>query len=749
MKNRACLEEFDLRVRRIKVHSEETSLTVFDAVVLNWRPIRKDWQESNQKIICVGNFYGIVENDHLHVKAEEFEDPVYGLQYQIYVSERVSPGTEVEMKKFLTSVKGVGAKNAERMIAEFGLDAISSVLKDPSCLNRLGLSKPAKDNLYQVIVENQAYEQLLLFLQLHGVAPRYATQVYKKYGDGAIDKIRDNPYSLYLDDVIDFPAADRLSQALGGNTNHGYRLSAGMLACLRNDSEGQGNVFVPRAELSSLLTQYLNKSLKGQAADFEPSQEDVEQALRTLVDDNYAVVDSSVGESPAVYLNRNYHAEYKVSERLFALSVSPKRFYASKSDVRKALEDVQAETKFSLAVEQFYAVETALCSPISILTGGPGTGKTQTLTMLIKTIKKLDPSADIRICAPTGKAAVRAQELTNMEASTIHRMIGYPKDMLQEDELVCDFVIADEFSMSDIQLCSWLFNCIWSGARLCIVGDHEQLPSVGPGLVLRDMIDSGCIPVTKLQTVFRQASDSKIIRNAHAIIGNSKDDTLELSYSCSKGGDFYFVESNTQSKISEMIAKSTQRLLDEGFPIEQIEVLSPIHGGLIGADNLNAKLQDLLNPGAPGYQLEEETELRVGDKVIQTRNNYDLSVFNGETGVVKSINYSPSRAVLISYPNRDLWYDSEQAEDLELAYAITTHRSQGSEFQAVIIPIHETLLYGINRNLLYTAITRAKKRVIFVGTKTALEIGLKKEGAMQRNSNLIVRLQSHFFGIAA
>jgi len=742
----AKIEEFDIRVKKIRREFPETSKVIFDAAVLEWRPRRKEWSETRQVITCIGYYYGLVVNDHLHVKAEEFEDPMYGLQWQIYLSERVQPGTELELIRFLTSIKGIGPKIAERLVQEFSLDTLDKVTKDPSSLNRLGLPQAAKDALYNAIVENQAYEQLLVFLRLHGVQPGYTIQIYEKYGSTAIEKIRDNPYSLYLDDVIDFPAAAKLDHELGGNTRPLFRVSASILACLRENAESAGNLFISRSGLALSLSKFMNRVAKITGTAVEAySEEEIEDAMKSLFTDNLVVQDGSIGEDPAIYLTGNYRAEQRTAKRIYELSNSVKRFYAPMADIDAAIKDVQAETKFNLADEQAAAIRTALSSPISILTGGPGTGKTQTLTMLVKTTKKLVPTADIRICAPTGKAAVRAQELTNMPAATIHRMIGYPKNMLETDELICDLVIADEFSMSDIQLCAWLFNAVWSGARVVIVGDHEQLPSVGPGLVLRDMIDSEVIPVTRLRKIFRQSGTSHIVTNAHAVINTPVGTDVPFEYSDGRGGDFYFIDAPAQSKILRMVKKSVRRMLDEGFPLEQIEVLSPIHGGLIGSDNLNAILQDLLNPGAYGYQLKKNLDLRVGDKVIHTKNNYDLNVFNGETGIIKAINYSPSNAVLVSYPHQDVWYDAGQAEDLDLAYAITTHRAQGSEFHAVIIPIHEALLYSCNRNLMYTAITRAKKRVVLIGSRAALQTALMKRGAMERNSNLILRLQTMFF----
>lgn len=738
MSGLALLEEADVRVRKIRFRADDTFDTVFTAVVLKWKPKLKVWVETKKEVVCKGLFYNLVENDHLHVFVEECDHPVHGLQYQIYKSSRVEPGTETEMRKFLISVKGVGAMYANMLMEEFGMDVFSAVRNDPSCLNRLSLNKTAKENLYQAIVENSAYEELLMFLQLNGVSPALAAEIYRKYGASAVSKIRDNPYSLYLDSVIDFPTADRLNISLGQNSNPAYRVAAGLLACIRNASEKDGDVFIRRTMVDMALSKFLEKA-SGRHPQLTESA--VEDALNSLSRDGYLIIDSTSFSEPAVYLKSNYFAETLATDRLAKLMTAPKRFNAANGDISKALTSVEAGVGMTLAPEQRQAVQTALNSPISILTGGPGTGKTQTLTMIIETIKALAPSADIRLCAPTGKAAIRMRDLTGSDAETIHRMVGYPKKFLEEDELVCDFLIADEFSMCDIQLCSWLFKSVCTGARVVIVGDHEQLPSVGPGLVLRDMISSKAIPVSRLTKVFRQSGKSLIVENAHSIIRHDPGEDVPMKFSTEKGGDFYLIESRTQTKIVKKIQQCVQKLVSDGVAIEDMEILSPIHGGLLGTQNLNLFLQDLLNPSGLSYKT-KEAELRKGDKVIQTTNNYDLNVFNGETGIVKEIEFRVDRAILVEFPDRCVWYDAEQAEELELAYAITIHKSQGSEFNTVVIPIHETILYNINRNLLYTAITRAKKRVILVGTSTALEIGLRKQGSIKRHSNLVARLQN-------
>lgn len=741
-----ALEEFDILVRRVKMLSEKNNYTVFEANVIKWRPIKKEWSLTKQRIICTGYFYSVIENDRYHVKAEEVENPVYGVQWQIYAAERIEPGTYTEMTKFLTSVKGVGPGTAKGLVEAFGLNVISTILSDPNSLNMLGLKKNARDSLYRAIVDNQAYEQLLIFLQLHDLSPRYTTEIYKMYGSESVDKICDNPYSLYMDEVIDFPAAVKLDLSLGFGTPKMYFTQAAVLACLREDAEQNGNLYMNASDLPDRLERYIRKCCRDQDI-LVPKKQDLEDAVAQLFSGRYIIADSTLKTGQLIYLTANYWAETIISNRLCTLMASVKDLYAGISDIRDAVDKYVAEKSVPLSGEQRLAIQTALSSPVSILTGGPGTGKTQTLTTLVNVTKAIWPKADIRICAPTGKAAMRAQELTGISAYTIHRAIGYPKRMLEEDELRCGLLIADEFSMCDARLCSWLLKALSSGARLLIVGDHEQLPSVGPGLVLRDMIDCGMIPVTKLTTIFRQSTKSNIVLNAHKIIKTPAGQDIDFEWSRTPGGDFYFVPATGQRGIQRWIIKCIRRMLAEGYALDQIAVLSPVHGGLAGTDMLNCALQEALNPApAAGIrtscQISGGGELRIGDKVIQTSNNYDISVFNGETGTVKQIHHSAEKTVLVGFPNRDVWYNYEEVNDLDLAYAITTHRSQGSEFQAVIIPVCESLIFSSNKNLLYTAITRAKKRVVFVGSETALRSALRKNGASERKSNLLLRIQT-------
>lgn len=739
--------EFDIRVRKIRSCRESDHRTVFEGEELEWKAKKKEWAPTRQRATFVGYFYNLVEHDHLHVSAELIEDKFYGPEWQIYLSERVAPGTLEEMKKFLTSIKGVGQVAAQKLLDAFGLDVISTVMDDATCLNTLGLPQPAKDALYQAIVDNQAFESLLVFFQGHGVSPKYATQAYKAYGAHAVEKICDNPYSLYLDSILDFPAAARLDASMGSRCPERLRSQAAVLACLRDNAEGNGDLYMDEAELPAKLQAYFQRSLFGANIPL-PTGPDLDDALRELAGNGAIVIDSQLGEGRPIYLYSHYKAEVSIAKRLVELIEAPKRLWADKPDIEAAIDF--AKGTFPLSKEQRGAIRSAFLSPVSILTGGPGTGKTQTLQILVTAAKKLWPGVDIRICAPTGKAAMRTQELTGTQASTIHRMLHYPHSLLGQDELECDLLIADEYSMCDAVLCFWLFRALNERAKLLIVGDYNQLPSVGPGLVLRDLIQSEMVPVNWLTKVYRQKGGSSIASNAHAIIDTPVGTVPDnLEWSSGPGGSFYFVPAKTQHKMQRMVLKIVRRMLDEGFPIDQIEVLSPIHGGMVGTDALNGQLQEALNPIiASGRCTSYPTacgELRVGDKVIQTRNDYDLQVFNGEAGVVKDVDYSPSRAVCVEYPGpREVWYNANQAGDLDMAYSITAHRSQGSEFQAVVIPICKSLLYNLDKNVLYTAITRAKQRVVFVGDWEALEIALSCGGSVERNSHLALRIQEEF-----
>lgn len=748
---RPNVQTFDIRVKRVRYHSDYDLHTVFDGEVLEWRPRKKEWTPTRQIITCSGYFFNLVENDHIHVKAEEIENEIYGLQWQIYLSERVIPGTEVEMLKFLTSIKGIGSNIGRRLLDAFGLDIISTILTDATCLNTLGLPQPVKDTLYQAIVENKSFEKLLIFLQGHGLAPKYATPIYRMYESHAVEKIKDNPYALYLDKVIDFPAAARLDDSLSFSSPEAFRNQALLLAILREDAESNGNLYAEEDALLGMAEDYIKRKLFGTSFPV-PTASDLEDAIRELASGGTIIVDSLLGEGRPIYLYRNFQAEKAIGERLFELMDSPKKLWAPKSNIMSVI--TWAQGSLHLTAEQKGAICSAFVSPVSILTGGPGTGKTQTLQVLVQAAKKLWPGVDIRICAPTGKAAMRAQELTGAKASTIHRALGYPHNNLHQDELVCDLLIADEYSMCDTDLCSWLLRALNSSARLLIVGDHEQLPSVGPGLVLRDLIDSEMVPVNRLTKVFRQGGGSLIVSNAHAIIKDKYGRApVALNWSTGKGGSFYFIPADDHYKIQRMIVKSVKRMMDEGFSLNQIAILSPIHGSPVGTDSLNILLQEALNPRAFGigcmaYQSDRCGELRPNDKVIQMHNDYDLEVFNGETGVVKKVDYSPTRAVLVEFPGpREVWYSAQQVEDLDLAYSITAHRSQGSEFDAVVIPICRSLLYSMDKNVMYTAITRAKKRVVFVGDKESLNISLTQAGSMERNSHLSLRIQKEFLAV--
>lgn len=731
-------------VKQIRCFKKDTKYAVFTGDIM--RKKRNGTYVPTKNIqTFVGFIFSIYPGDRLTITARESENLIYGTQWKIQAYHREVPGTIDEIRKFLNQIPGIGPLTAKKLIDRFGLDVLDAIRSDTTAFDNLGLRKDACQKIRDEISANSCFEEILTFLQLNDLDYRYAFPIFKKYGLMSVRKMKDNPYALYYDHIIDFQTADKLNFALKNPAGNDGRLAAGLMACLQHDSETNGNLYLPFNALRSTMDSFLN-SLHSGFAKSAVSEADAQNALDELVRANHVVIDNLPDTSnPSIYLRQNYWAETHIVETLEYLNKEPKRTAYQKADIDDFLEK-HKPGNITLAPEQKKAVETALSSHISIITGGPGTGKTQTLNSLISVIRGLTPKAVIRLCAPTGKAALRISELTNMGAATIHRTLKmnlYQKGP-QPESLECDFLIIDEFSMVDCFLCAKLFEAVASFARIVIVGDHEQLPSVGPGLVLRDMIDSGKIPVTRLTTIFRQGKTSAIVVNANRIIQNyGPNDKINLLVNTTPHKEFYFIQNSSVSQIQHIICTSVKKLMkDYHFSMDDIKVLSPIHGGDLGVDRLNLLLQNTFNPKGDPYERDDGLELRVGDPVLHLQNDYDLDVFNGETGVVSSLGYDQDKTLMVTYPgNRHVWYSQEQVYELDLAYAMTTHKSQGSEFKAVIMPMHESLLCGLSKNLIYTGITRAKKMVILVGSREAFSKGARKSTVIQRNSNLAARLQ--------
>ena len=450
---------------------------------------------------------------------------------------------------------------------------------------------------------------------------------------------------------------------------------------------------------------------------------------------------------PSIYLAFNYSNENRIAKELERLSNSAKATFFVPKVISDFLVDYEKSTGIALADEQRQGVISALTSPVSVITGGPGTGKTHTIRTIIACAKALEPGINIKVCAPTGKAAVRASDMSGLPATTIHRMLQLfnPSAHVGAEELNCDILIADEFSMVDAYLCSRLFIAAASHTRIIMVGDYNQLPSVGPGLVLRDFIRSGKIPTVKLTTVFRQAQASRIVRNSYAIINQQDGKPIILNFAKKPKDDFYFIEAESISEIRKTIQRSVHRLKNKyGYNLADIQILTPVRKTPLGADSLNLLFQEEFLPSSTTPSVEVlDREFRLGDKVIHTKNNSELDVYNGEVGFVERLNFLPENMLTVRFSTeKSVNYSLSDLEQLDLAYGLTVHKSQGSEFPVVIIPVHETILHGLNKNLLYTALTRAKKMVILIGSKQALSAGMRNEENIgERRSMLVQKIQ--------
>jgi exodeoxyribonuclease V alpha subunit len=686
-----------------------------------------------------------------HMPGEELElsgawavHQKFGRQFQFSRCRSLLPSTVEGIKRYLGSglVKGVGPRMAERIVDTFGERSLDILDEDPDKLLEIkGVSSKLLESIKQSWESQKEVRSVMLFLQSNGVSPNFAAKIFAAYGSQTIQNVKENPYRL-ADDIfgIGFITADKVASNMGVAPDAPIRLDAGVQYVL-SDFTGDGHVYAPREILARRAAELL-----GVDADLADGAVTRATADSALVIDMITPDDSSAAVE-AVYLPPNYAAERKSAKKLASLLnenyLTDLDNSVNSIDVELAVAWVQDVMKIRLAKNQEAALKLALKSKTLIITGGPGTGK----TTLIKAIIGILSAKGLRIqlAAPTGRATKRMSEATGHEARTIHRLLEYNGRVggfsrNSKSPLDCDMLIVDEASMIDSILFFHLLMAIPDNAKLILVGDVCQLPSVGPGNVLKDLISSGVIPVAELNEIFRQARESGIIVNAHRVnsglfpeISNDKD----------KLRDFYFVQQDDAEKCVEMILTLVKERIPERFgldPIEDVQVLTPMHRGSLGSSNLNAELQRVLNPG-DGPSMERGGRIfKTGDKVMQIRNNYDKDVYNGDIGFISSVD---NNAGLISaeIDGHAVVYESAELDELVHAYAVSIHKSQGSEYPAVIMPFHTQHYVLLQRNLLYTGITRAKKLVVLVGTKKAVAIAVRNDDTKRRYTYLGERLR--------
>jgi len=719
---------------RITFQNEENGYTV--------ARLLENSKEKNT-ITVVGYLSGVPVGSTLSLTGTWSTDSRYGRQFKLQNYEIIKPNTINGIERYLGSglIKGVGPAYASRIVSRFGLETLEILENDPDRLREIaGLGRKRVEGIKKAWQEQKDIHRIMVFLQGHGISATYAVKIFKTYGRKALTVVKNNPYQL-AEDIwgVGFRIADSIALSLGVPANDPRRARAGLLFVL-DESAGEGHCFLPREKLFEQTANLLKLSAKGEHL---PAQGELYSDL-DLIEKQLARLEADekiVAEGDNISLTPIYFAEAGTGAKLMELTAGKPNY-----DIQNAEEAVSwasHKLNLDLAPEQAEALKMGLSRKVCVITGGPGTGKSTILRALLLILAQ--KGVMVKLAAPTGRAAKRLADACGREAKTIHRLLEYDASIRtfkrnRENPLEADMVIIDESSMMDIILTYSLLKAIDDKAALILVGDVDQLPSVGPGNVLRDIIDSGCIPVTRLQTVFRQGPGSLISLNAARI---NRGEFLELLPDFQGDKDFYCIFRDEAEDIeNEILSLCGERLKKKyGFdPILDIQVLAPMRKGIIGTENLNYNLQERLNPGGP-YNDSRQRRLLVGDKVMQIRNNYDKEVFNGDLGIVSAIDREED-CVEVEFEGRGVLYESADLGEIVLAYAITVHKSQGSEFPCVIIPIHTTHYPLLQRNLIYTAVTRGKVLVILVGSKKAVNIAIRNNRVVRRYTMLKEKIQS-------
>lgn len=706
-------------------------------------------------VAVVGNLFDVNVGSVLIVEGNWKVDAKYGRQFTADSWEETMPATIYGIEKYLGSglIKGVGPKFAKRIVMQFGTDTLEIIETDVKRLLEVeGIGKKRVSQIAESWEQQKEIKNVMLFLQEHGVNTSYAARIYRQYGNESIPIVRENPFRL-ADDIwgIGFRTADQIAQKLGMPKEAYVRLRSGIMYALSDLAE-EGHVYGEKYQLVRHAADLL-----------EAEESTVIMTLDQMIKDKDLIQDTKISfraeagdevRLDAVYLPPFFFAENGTAAKLRRLQAAPAgdRLWRRLAEARKTPGNENLSVDVS-RIEQLVhmeydeiqreAIRLAAASKVMVLTGGPGTGKTTTTQGIIAAFRAY--GLNVLLAAPTGRAAQRLSEQTGLEAKTIHRLLeskppeGYQRN--EENPLEGDVLIVDECSMIDIILMNSLMKAIPAGMRLILIGDIDQLPSVGAGNVLRDIMDSGCFPVIRLTRIFRQAQDSRIIMSAHRINEGKMPDI-----SNGMDTDFFFLEREEPEEALREIVNLVQHKLSRYYrtPSEQIQVLTPMQKGIVGATNLNIALQEALNPSGAGLR-RSGMLFKLRDKVMQIKNNYDKEVFNGDIGIIEAVDLE-ERTLSVRFDARLVDYDITDLDELVHAYATTIHKAQGSEYPIVVMPILMTHYTMLQRNLLYTGITRAKKILVIVGTKKALAYAVKNLTVTRRNTMLRERLAGELAG---
>ena len=697
-------------------------------------------------IIIIGMFPSIFVDDEFEGEGCWKENKTYGYNFVLNTNKRILPRSEKGIIEFLKKlVRGLGETKAKRIVKAFGYNTLSVIENNWELLSDIpSISEKLAIKIHEKYVYSKKIEEVAIFVLSNGGNHKTTIKIYEKFGDGSILKIRENPYCLCDVEKLDFTIADKFAKNLKCPTDSPDRIKSGLMYFLDLDSKRTGNLFLFKEDLISKYLDFLiNHSAYKDIDQTNISSLLIQKNIDELIKYEKIILHIDKDGKECIYLKKYFFWEIKIVSFLKKLIEEKKEPICTKSQLEEVMDKYEETQKIKFANKQKKAISMALTEGFSILTGGPGTGKTQTINFIIRCLKKFKPDFLIELCAPTGKASKRMSEITGMEAKTIHRLIGLNgfDEENETHEIVADYLIIDEASMIDIYVFYKLLESIDDNTRVLFVGDYQQLPSVGPGLILRDLIESKKIPVTILDEIFRQSSNSQIVLNSHKIINCDNNSEILLSFDNNKE-DFYFIEKSDKLATQKLIIQSVKNLItNKKYKLSDIQILSPVRKGDLGVNILNQLMQQEFNPPNETkneVSISENMYLREGDKVIQTCNNYDLGVFNGEVGEVCKIYQDENENYFteIDFGDKYITYKEIEIDEVMLAYAITIHKSQGSEFPIIIMPIHSSQERMLNKNIIYTAWTRAKEKVIIVGQKSVLDKSIKKEDNTKRNSKI-------------
>ena len=703
-------------IKKLVYHMEEDGFVI----------ARIDMQEPEQKeMVVVGKMAAVTVGETYQFEGKWNVDPRYGLQFNFEDYQIILPTTLDGVRRYLGSglIKGVGPVTAGRIVDHFGEKTLDIIEKTPERLNEVeGIAQKRIEIIKKSWQEQKEIKRVMLFLQSYQVTTGYAVKIFKQYGSRAIEKLKENPYCM-IDDIfgIGFKIADKIAQNLGIGNDSPARIGAGIKYCL-NESANHGHCFV-----------YLDDLLPTTAELLGTAEELVEKECTVLQRKKEIII-----QNKQVWLPLYFNAEQEIGEKIVRIIRFPQQLLQINIDQK--IGELEEKYKINFAAEQKQAMKEVLLNRVLILTGGPGTGKTTTTIGLIELFEEL--GFKIVLAAPTGRAAKKLSEATRRFARTIHRLLVYnPREKRftknEQNPIRADVVILDEVSMIDVILMQSLLKAITENTFLVLIGDIDQLPSVGPGNLLKDLIDSEVIPVVRLTHIFRQKAKSLIILNAHRV-NQGKYPILNVK----QNKDFFFLKEEDPERAAQKIIQLCTYRLPRSYgydPMHDIQVLTPMYKGAVGADQLNNLLRNALNSDEKSVKYGHQV-YKINDKVMQIRNNYDKEVFNGDIGNIKDIDHEEQTVKVLFY-RRVVEYEFSELNELVLAYAITVHKSQGSEYPAVVMPLLTQHYLLLQRNLLYTAITRARRLVVIVGTSKALWIAIKNDKTVQRNTFLKERLQ--------